>query len=64
MYIYLITYQTTDGAEHATTVTADNDHPSETIAETKQRAETTMDDIAKRPDVVFTKMTSRLVPGI
>ncbi len=64
MYIYLITYQTSDGVDHSTTVTADNDHPSETIAETKQRAEITMDEIAKRPDVVFTKMTSRLLPGI
>lgn len=64
MYLYLIAYKTTDGKDHQQVVTSDSDHPRETVKEVRERAEQTMDEIARQPDVVFTKMTSRLLPGI
>jgi hypothetical protein len=64
VYIYLITYRTLDGNDHKQTVTADHQHPGESIKETQDRAKLLLSDIAKRHDVVFTKITQRLVPGI
>jgi hypothetical protein len=64
VYIYLITYRTIDGNDHKLTVTVDNKHPQESIIERRDRAKIVLGDIAKRHDVVFTKITQRLVPGI